>query len=38
MKTIPDIMKAIISGLAPRTTTGANMEVIAYHMVYDWLC
>lgn len=38
MKTIPDIMKAIISGLIPKTNTGIIMELIAYSMVYDGRC
>ena len=35
MKTIPEIMKAIISGLMPRSETGIIMELLAFSMVYD---
>lgn len=38
MKTIPDIMKAIISGLMPRTEIGIIMELLAYSMAYDGRC
>lgn len=36
MKTVHEIMHAIISGLMPRTETGIRMEMIAYYMAYDW--
>lgn len=36
MKTVHEIMQAIISGLMPRTETGIRMEMIAYYMAYDW--
>lgn len=36
MKTIPEIMKEIISGIMPRSETGIRMELLAYHMAYDW--
>lgn len=36
MKTIPEIMRVIISGLMPKTETGIRMEMIAYYMAYDW--
>lgn len=38
MKTIVDIMRMILSGLMPKTSTGTDMEVLAYHMAYNWLC
>lgn len=38
MKTIPEIMKAIISGLMPRSETGIIMELLAFSMVYDGRC
>ena len=38
MKTIPEIMRVIISGLMPKTNTGVIMELIAYSMVYDGRC
>lgn len=38
MKTIPDIMKAIISGLMPKDETGIRMELLAYAMAYDGRC
>lgn len=36
MKTLHEIMRAIISGIAPRSETGIRMELLAYHMAYDW--
>ena len=36
MKTIVDIMRAILSGLMPKTDTGINMEVLSFIMAYDW--
>lgn len=36
METIRDVLRAIISGLMPRTETGIRMEMIAYYMAYDW--
>lgn len=38
MKTIIDIMKAIISGLMPKDETGIRMELLAYAMAYDGRC
>ena len=38
MKTIPEIMRAIISGIMPRLQTGISMELLAYEMVYDGRC
>lgn len=35
MATIRDILRAIISGLMPRSETGIIMEMIAYEMAYD---
>ena len=35
MKTIPEIMREIISGLMPRSETGIIMELLAFSMVYD---
>lgn len=35
MVTIHDILRAIISGLMPRSETGIIMEMIAYEMAYD---
>ena len=35
MKTIPEIMCTIISGIMPRSETGIIMEMIAYEMAYD---
>lgn len=36
MKTVCEIMKAIISGLMPKDETGVRMELLAYAMAYDW--
>ena len=36
MKTVRDIMKAIISGTCPHTEIGILMELLAYNMAYDW--
>ena len=38
MKTVEDIMKAIICGLMPRSDTGFIMALISMDMVYDWRC
>lgn len=35
MKTIPEIMRVIISGILPRYETGIIMEILAYEMAYD---
>lgn len=35
MKTIPEIMKEIISGIIPLSGTGIIMELLAYGMAYD---
>lgn len=35
MVTIRDILRAIISGIMPRSETGIIMEMIAYDMAYD---
>lgn len=35
METIHDVLRAIISGLMPRSETGIIMEMIAYEMAYD---
>ena len=36
MKTLHEIMRAIISGIAPRSETGIIMELMSYNMAYDW--
>lgn len=36
MKTLHEIMRAIISGIDPRSETGIRMELLAYNMAYDW--
>lgn len=36
MKTLHEIMRVIISGIDPRSETGIRMELLAYHMAYDW--
>lgn len=36
MKTIPEIMKEIISGIMQRSSIGIIMELLAYAMAYDW--
>ena len=36
MKTVRDILKAIISGQCPNTEIGILMELLAYNMAYDW--
>lgn len=38
MKTIPEIMREIISGILPRYETGIIMELLAYGMAYDGRC
>lgn len=38
MKTIPEIMKEIISGIMPRSSIGIRMELLAYAMAYDGRC
>lgn len=35
MKTVFDILRAILSGPCPRTGTGIIMEIISFNMVYD---
>lgn len=36
MKTLSDIMRAIICGVMPRTETGIKMELLSYSMAYEW--
>ena len=36
MVMVRDVLRAIISGLMPRSETGIIMEMIAYEMAYDW--
>lgn len=36
MKTLQEIMRAIISGPCPRTEIGIIMELLSYNMAYDW--
>lgn len=38
MKTIPEIMRAIISGIMLRSQTGIIMELLAYAMAYEGRC
>lgn len=38
MKTIPEIMRVIISGIMPRSSIGIIMELLAYEMTYDGRC
>lgn len=38
MKTVEDIMRAIIGGLMPRSDVGFIMALISLDMVYDWRC
>lgn len=38
MATIHDILRAIISGLMPRSETGIIMELLAYGMAYEGRC
>lgn len=38
MKTVTEIMLAIIRGVMPRTTTGALMELLAFTMAYEGRC
>lgn len=38
MKTIPEIMREIISGLMPKDETGIRMELLAYSMAYEGRC
>lgn len=38
MKTIPEIMKKIISGIMPRSSIGIIMGLLAYEMAYDGRC
>lgn len=38
MVTISDIMRAIISGIMPRSETGFRMELLSHEMAYDWRC
>ena len=38
MKTVEDIMRAIIGGLMPRSEIGCIMALISLDMVYDWRC
>lgn len=35
MKTVFDILRAILIGPCPKTETGIIMEIISVHMVYD---
>lgn len=35
MKTIPEIMRIIISGIMPHSDIGICMELMAYAMTYD---
>ena len=35
MKTIFDILRAILIGPCPKTETGIIMEIISFNMVYD---
>lgn len=35
MKTVLDILKAIIGGPCPNTEIGILMELLAYNMAYD---
>ena len=35
MVMVRDVLRAIISGLMPRSETGIIMEMIAYEMAYD---
>lgn len=38
METIRDVLRAIISGIMPRSETGIIMEMIAYDMAYGGRC
>ncbi len=38
MKTIPEIMRVIISGIMPKDETGIRMELLAYSMAYEGRC
>lgn len=38
MKTIPEIMRVIISGIMPRSDVGFIMALIAIDMVYEGGC
>ncbi len=38
MATIHDIMRAIISGIMPRSEIGIRMELLAYGMAYEGRC
>ena len=38
MKTVHEIMQAIISGLMPRSEIGIRMELLAYGMAYEGRC
>lgn len=35
MVTLHEIMRSIISGIAPRSETGIRMELLAYSMAYE---
>lgn len=35
MKTVFDILRAILSGPCPKTEIGIIMEIISFNMVYD---
>ena len=36
MKTIPEIIMEIITGISPRSEIGCIVSMIAVGMVYDW--
>ena len=38
MVTVRDVLRAIISGIMPRSETGIRMELLAYGMAYEWRC